>query len=171
MIDGFESKRLLKRIRFCLGIFVIALILSGLTAFPLVHELGLLNGWIGAGTPWGDRMPALGHWISFVDKGLRETNAAYPFIQYGTDWLAFAHLVIAAAFWGPWKDPVRNKWVIDFGLIACGSILPLALICGPLRGIPFYWRLIDCSFGVIGAIPLLLARRDTLRLSLQPPGQ
>jgi hypothetical protein len=166
-----ESARLLKRIRFLLGAFMIALILSGVTAFPLIQELALLNRWVGEGTLWGDGIPALGRWISYVDRGLRETNAAYPFIQYGTDWLAFAHLVIAAAFWGPWKDPVRNKWVIDFGLIACASILPLALICGPLRGIPFYWRLIDCSFGVIGAIPLLLARRDTLLLSLQPSPQ
>jgi hypothetical protein len=35
-------------------------------------------------------------------------------------------------------------------------VLPLALIAGPIRGIPFYWRLIDCSFGVIGVLPLLI---------------
>ena len=36
------------------------------------------------------------------------------------------------------------------GIAACLAVIPLALICGPIRGIPFYWRLIDCSFGVIG---------------------
>jgi len=37
----------------------------------------------------------------------------YPFIAYGTDWLAFAHFVIAIAFIGPWRDPVRNVWVVE----------------------------------------------------------
>lgn len=159
-----EADRVLRRIRFILGAFVIALILSGVTAFPLVHELELLNAWLGEGSAWGARLPELGRWISTVNRGLRDTNAYYPFILYGTDWLAFAHLMIAVAFWGPWKDPVRNIWVIDFGLIACGCIIPLAFICGPIRGIPFYWILIDCSFGVIGAAPLLLVRRDIRRL-------
>jgi hypothetical protein len=39
-------------------------------------------------------------------------------------------------------------------MIACVAIIPLAFICGPIRQIPFYWRLIDCSFGVFGIIPL-----------------
>jgi hypothetical protein len=86
------------------------------------------------------------------------TNAHYPFLAYGTDWLAFAHLVIAVAFIGPYFDPIRNKWVITFGLIACVGVIPLALIAGPIRGIPFGWRLIDCSFGVCGAIPFCCAR-------------
>ncbi|MDB5047426.1 MAG: rane protein [Fibrobacteres bacterium] len=165
-----ESKRLRGRVRLILGAFVVALVLSGITAFPLVHELRLLDHWLGEGTAWGARLPALGRWISLVDRGLLETNAAYPFIQYGSDWLAFAHLVIATAFWGPWKDPVRNAWVIDFGMIACASIIPLAFICGPIRGIPLYWSLIDCSFGVIGVIPLWLARRDVRRMSVLQPG-
>jgi len=84
-------------------------------------------------------------------------------MAYGTDWLAFGHLVIATAFIGPLRDPVRNKWIIDWGLIACVGVLPLALICGPLRGIPFYWRLIDCSFGFVGAIPFRIRRRDSVR--------
>ncbi len=63
------------------------------------------------------------------------------------------------AFWGPIRDPVRNVWVVRWGLLACAGIIPLALICGPLRGIPFWWSLVDMSFGVFGAIPLLLAYR------------
>ena len=46
-------------------------------------------------------------------------------------------------------------WVFEFGLIACVLVLPYALVMGAWRGIPFYWRLIDCSFGVLGAVPLL----------------
>jgi len=45
---------------------------------------------------------------------------------------------------------------------ACVGVIPLALICGPLRGIPFYWQLIDCSFGVVGFIPLLICRNYIL---------
>ncbi len=152
------------RIRFLLILFAVGLVLSGITAFPLIHEVALLDDRFGPGTSVGAMLPGLSEWIHRVAEGLRETNAKYPFIQYGTDWLAFAHLVIATAFWGPIKDPVRNKWVVDFGLIACLAIVPLAFICGPIRGIPFYWGLIDCSFGVIGALPLLLARRDIGKL-------
>jgi len=45
-------------------------------------------------------------------------------------------LVIAAAFIGPYVDPVRNKWAITFGLVACAGVMPLALIAGSTRGIP-----------------------------------
>jgi hypothetical protein len=38
-----------------------------------------------------------------------------PFLAYGTDWLAFAHLAIAVVFIGPWINPVRSQWVITFG--------------------------------------------------------
>ena len=95
-----------------------------------------------------------------MNGALQDTNARYPFLAYGTDWLAFAHLVIAIAFIGPFLDPVRNKWVITFGLIACAAVIPLALIAGAIRGIPFPWRLIDCSFGVFGSIPLMICRRS-----------
>jgi hypothetical protein len=91
-----------------------------------------------------------------VHDGVVETNRSYPFMAYGTDWLAFAHLVIAIAFIGPLIDPIRNRWVLQFGTIACIGVIPLALIAGRIRGIPPYWRLIDCSFGIVGVIPLLI---------------
>lgn len=49
-------------------------------------------------------------------------------------------------------------------MIACALVIPLAVICGPIRGIPIYWRLIDCSFGVFGIIPLWLCRNYVVRL-------
>jgi hypothetical protein len=91
-------------------------------------------------------------------------TGAIRFLAYGTDWLAFAHLVIAVAFIGPLRDPVRNKWVLTFGVIACAGVVPLALIAGCVRGIPFYWRLIDCSFGVFGVVPLLICLSYVRRL-------
>jgi hypothetical protein len=36
---------------------------------------------------------------------------------------------------------------------------------GSIREIPFFWQLIDMSFGVFGIIPLWLARRDILMIS------
>ena len=155
----------LRRIRLCLALFMVGMILSGMTAFPLQRETEALARLLGipdALTP--ANLTGLRYWIATVRDGLRDTYARYSFIAYGTDWLAFAHLVLAILFVGPYRDPVRNKWVIDFGLIACAAVIPLALTCGPLRRIPLYWRLIDCSFGVVGAIPLLIARRDTVAL-------
>ncbi len=42
-------------------------------------------------------------------------------------------------------------------MIACILLIPLALVCGPIRGIPFFWTIVDCSFGVFGIIPLIIA--------------
>lgn len=150
------------RIRLWLWIFLIGLILSGLTAFPLESELRLFANWINADQ--NAATSGFAAWIVKVRDALIDTNAKYPFLAYGTDWLAFAHLVLAVAFIGPLRDPVRNIWVIEFGMIACIMVIPLALIAGEVRGIPFYWRLIDCSFGVFGIIPLWLCRRDIKRL-------
>lgn len=153
----------IRQIRLLLGVFIMGLVLSGVTAFPLQAELNLLERWLrSAGAP--HTAPGLYQWIELVRTGLTDTYDRYPFLAYGTDWLAFAHLVIALAFWGPYRDPSRNRWVIDWGIISCGLVLPLALICGPLRSIPLYWRLIDCSFGVFGVIPLWMVRRLIHRL-------
>lgn len=154
----------IRRIRGLLLFFVIGLVISGLTAFPLVWEVGMLHRYLGEGSAAAEWWPGLAAWITRVYRGLAETDSRHPFILYGTDWLAFAHLTIAVVFWGPIKDPVRNVWVIEFGMIACLLIVPLALICGPVRGIPFYWQLLDCSFGAVGIIPLWLARREVKRI-------
>jgi len=135
-------------------------VISGITAFPLLHELNLLAEMLGVGeVQHPDGHTGLAFWILGVREGLQLTYSRYPFIAYGTDWLAFGHLMIAVFFIGPFIDPVRNRWCLDAGLIACAGVIPLALICGPIRQIPFYWRLIDCSFGVFGCVPLLLALR------------
>lgn len=151
------------RIRVWLGIFIAALLVSGITAFPLETELRLGSDLLHS-SPLTQWMPDLVTWIDRVRDGLIATNDAYPFLAYGTDWLAFAHLVIAVLFIGPFRDPVRNIWVIQWGMIACIGIIPLALIAGQLRGIPFGWSLIDMSFGVIGIIPLIIVLRLIRRL-------
>jgi hypothetical protein len=149
----------LRAIRFWLVIFMAGLFLSGVTAFPLQTEQSWLLSILES--PHVRRTAEATHllpWIARVHHALSATNAQYPFLAYGTDWLAFAHLVLALLFIGPYRDPVRNKWIITFGLIACGGVIPLALIAGHFRDIPVPWRLIDCSFGVFGAIPLVRCR-------------
>lgn len=152
-------------IRILLTFFMAALVVSGLTAFPLVAEVNLLEELMGQGTIVEDVWPDMARWISFVYQGLNETNDKYPFILYGTDWLAFAHVMIAIAFIGPLRDPIKNIWVVEFGMIACVLLIPLALIFGSIRGIPFFWTVIDCSFGVFGIIPLAIAYRHIKRVA------
>lgn len=148
-----RSESLKKAIRIWIILFIIALILSGVTAFALETELAWLN------SLFENKTGGLSVWLQKVYTALHQTNLNYPFLAYSYDWLAFAHIVIAVAFIGPLKDPVRNKWIIHFGMIACGMIFPLAFIAGHIRKIPFYWQLIDCSFGVIGIVPLYICHK------------
>ncbi len=152
---------LLVRYRALLCAFIVGLVLSGATAFPLVAELKLLAGWLVA-APW--QFPALTRWIVHVRDALVETDARFPFLAYGTDWLAFAHLMIAVAFVGPLRDPVRNRWILEWAMLCCVGVLPLAFIMGPIRGIPLGWTLVDCAFGVVGFPPLLLCWRWSKQL-------
>lgn len=148
----------LRFIRHWLAFFVIALVLSGLTAVPLVT----LTAWlVDLTAPFGG---ALHGWAAHAAAAVAHVDATYPFLFYGTDWLAFAHVVIGLAFLGPWRDPVRNKWVIEWGLWCCALVLVLAFVWAPFRGIPFFWRCVDASFGVFGAIPLLLVLKRINRL-------
>lgn len=128
--------------------FIAMLLLSGITAFPIETELYWL-------TNHDSLFPLLiKDWLYKIYVAVHQTNLNYPQLAYGTDWLAFSHIVIAVAFIGPLIDPVKNVWVLIFGMIACAMIFPLAFLGGSIRSIPFYWRLIDCAFGVFGFIPL-----------------
>ncbi len=99
--------------------------------------------------------------------GVRSGGAfRHPFLLYGYDWLAFSHCVIALFFIGVYKAPVQNRWVINTGLWACVLVLPVAFIAGHFRGIPLWWRLADCSFGVFGSLLLLNIRSLVNRLAI-----
>ena len=160
-----------KRIKWALWLFVVGLVLSGLSVFPLVAEVDWLNHWMGGNTAFGTQFPELGQWVTQVNRALVYTNQEYPFIFYGTDWLGFAHLMIAVVFIGPLRDPVRNVWVIEFGMIACVLVVPFAFLCAPWREIPIFWTLADCSFGIIGILPLWYARSLVTRLEALPQAQ
>lgn len=145
---------MLFRIRIAIIIFIALLALSGITAMPVYTEMNWLmqQHWFAADS-------SLGAWLYKVWLGVQYMNANYPFMFYGYDWLAFAHIVIGLAFIGPYRDPIKNKWVIDWAILCCLSVLPLAFIAGPIRGIPWFHILIDCSFGIFGLIPLFIVKR------------
>ena len=149
-----------RRIKLLTWFFIVGLLVSGVTAIPLPGELNLLVNFLGANR--GSSEMAL--WLLRVRDALSQTQERHPFLFYGTDWLAFGHFVIAIAFIGALRDPVRNRWLFDFGLIACVMVIPYALVFGGLRGIPLWWRLIDCSFGLFGFIPLWFCRKWTSEL-------
>ena len=148
----------LQYIRSWIAFFIVALVLSGLTAVPLEWLTGLLAELT---MPFGDPLHA---WASHAAEAVALVGATYPMLFYGTDWLAFAHVVIALAFIGPYRAPVRNKWVIEWGLWCCLLVLPLAFFWAPYRGIPFFWCCVDASFGVFGAIPLWLVHKRIQKL-------
>ncbi len=144
----------LTRIRIWIILFVVCLVLSGVTAFPLLAEVR-----------WVSTLPLPGFLADWINEVKTMLEATPPLLFYGTDWLAFAHIVIGLAFIGPYRDPVRNIWVIEWAMLCCVAVIPLALIAGPIRGIPFWWQLIDISFGVFGLIPLWIVRKQIQKLA------
>lgn len=157
MIDE-RTKTDVRNIRRLLLLFMVALMLSGLTAVPLISLTGTLASWTG---PFGGPLHT---WAQFAADAVEHVGETYPMLFYGTDWLAFAHLVIALAFIGPMHDPVRNRWVVEWGLWCCALVIPVAFFWAPVRGIPFFWRCVDAVFGLLGAIPLFLVLRLARRM-------
>jgi len=135
MQSTFKIEKNYKVIKRWLLFFMIMLFMSGITAMPAEWELSIANKFF-------DENNFMGSWLYKIYVAIENTNERYPFLFYGYDWLAFGHVVLAILFIDPYRDPVKNKWVIEFGAIAC------------LLVIPFWWRLIDCSFGILGLIPL-----------------
>jgi hypothetical protein len=144
-----------RKIRLTTAVFMVTLALSGITAIPVKTEISWLLEVIPKS--WS----VIHTWLSYILDCL---NSSSDTLLYGYDWLAFAHIVIALNFIGVLKDPVRNSWVIDFGMISCILVIPFTFLMGTIRGIPFWWQLIDCSFGLIGFIPLYFIKKWTSQL-------
>ncbi len=136
---------IMKNVRIHLSVFLLLLLLSGITAFPIRSEIAFLHEYREI------LPPLLSNWITQLYTNISST----PLVMlYGTDWLAFAHIVIALFFIPVYIDPEKHKINLKIGMLACLLIFPLAFICGPLRNIPFFHQLIDCSFGVFGFLYL-----------------
>lgn len=125
-----------------LALVAAGLFVSGVTVWPAIPELKLLIAIV-----WGNAAPTgeLHRFILEVIAALDAVNRDYPFLLYGYDWLAFAHICLAILFAGSIRDPVRNIWVVQCGLIMCALVPILAGVCIPLRGMPTYWFLIRTS--------------------------
>lgn len=147
----------MKRAKIMLGIVSFGLLVSGVTVWPAVPELK----WA-VRLAWGEG-PADGVLHGFVLRaieGLEYVGAQYPFMLYAHDWLAFAHIMLAILFTGAIRDPVRNVWIVQCGLIMCALVPVLAGVCIPLRGLPWIWFWIDFAFAPAAALPLWIALRD-----------
>jgi len=140
--------------------FIISLAFSGITAFFVETELRLLLDYF-------NFSPIINGWLHHVHNVLADLNNNQPFISYGYDWLAFGHLIIALFFVGALKSPIENNWVIQYGMIACVAIFPVAFIAGYFRGIPILWQIIDCSFGIFGFILLYIINKKIVQLKKQ----
>jgi hypothetical protein len=153
-----NTKKITRSIRVMLVGFMTLLIVSGLTAFPLISEAEFLRDHI-------DIFPSyFHHWINVVVETILKTD---PIMLYGTDWLAFAHIIIALFFIPVFISPVRYIHNMYVGMAACIFVFPLAFICGPIRTIPFFHQLIDCCFGVVGFIYLFIISKKIIKLKNQ----
>ncbi len=122
----------MRRVRALLVFFIFALAMSGITAIPLQWELGILNRLAGPESVVGSWLPRMAEWIGRVNQGVQTEYGQYPFLAYGTDWLAFGHIVIAIAFIGPLRDPAKNLWV--FGIIPLWFVRREILAVEKLKG-------------------------------------
>ena len=143
-----------------LGIVVFGLLVSGVTVWPAIPELKMAVRIV-----WGEgeQTGVLHGFILQAIEGLKSVEANHPFMLYAHDWLAFAHIVLAILFAGAIRDPVRNVWIVQCGLIMCALIPVLAGICIPIRGLPLVWFWVDFSFAPAAALPLWIALRDIRR--------
>ena len=143
-----------------LGIVAFGLFISGVTVWPAIPELkfAVCIAW-GEGEPSG----VLHGFVLQAIEGLESVEANYPFLLYAHDWLAFAHIMLAVLFAGAIRDPVRNIWVVQCGLIMCACVPVLAAVCIPIRQLPLIWFLIDFAFAPAAALPLWIVLRDIKR--------
>lgn len=158
-IDNYipEEQRL-KTIRIWIKLFMLGIIVSGLTAIPIKWELEKMMS-------LGQYLPdSLALTLQDIYQGVVHSLKHYPFLALATDWLAFGHIVIALFFIGPLKDPVKNIWIIKTGMIACLMVIPVAFIAAHYRGMPFWWGFIDANFGVMGFMPLFIVYQHILKL-------
>jgi len=151
----------LTRARCMLAVVAFGLLVSGVTIWPALTELKTAVHYV-----WGDGPPdgVLHAFVLRAIEGLEKVESEYPFLLYAHDWLAFAHIGLAILFAGAIRDPVRNIWVVQYGLIMCILVPVLEGICIPIRGLPLRWFWIDFAFAPGAGLPLWVALRDIKRV-------
>jgi hypothetical protein len=158
------------RIRRWTLLFMAGLVVSGATALPIATEVGVAARALGEDFTAGERIPEFAaSWFRRIHAEVGFAAERAPILFYGTDWLAFGHFMIALAFVGALRDPVRNRWLYTYGMIACALVPIWALLFGEIRGIPLWWRAIDSCFGILGFIPVWLCSRWIAELEARTP--
>ncbi len=109
----------MKKIRIYLAAFITLLVLSGVTAFPLKTEVTFLMNHL----DWFNS--TLKGWIISVNNAVQATP---DIVLYGTDWLAFAHIIIALFFIPVFINPIKYQINLNIGMVACLAVFPLAFI-------------------------------------------
>ena len=152
MVTTSETN-LRKKIKAALIITIAGLLISGFSAFPLETELNIA-------LHFRHLFPDfLVNWWEQVKIAISDTCQTYPLVLYGYDWLGFAHLLIALAFFGPLRNPIKNQWVVEWGMIASGLTILMALVAERFRDIPFFWSVIDAVIGIGAFFILWLCNR------------
>jgi hypothetical protein len=150
----------LQKVKLLILVFIISLVGVGISVFPITTILDVLNPYLSSNYPES----TLTHFLLSITNALNYNNQHYPFMLYTLDWLAYAHIMIALVFIGPLREPVKNIWVIEFGILACLLTLPAIFVFGYKSQIPLWWSCIDCSFGLIGALLLIYTKQLVKKL-------
>lgn len=159
-LEDSLNKEQLTRARWMLGFVAFGLFVSGVTVWPALTELKMA-----VAIAWGGVEPAgvLHTFVLRAIDGLAYVQSQYPFMLYAHDWLVFAHIVLAILFAGAIRDPVRNIWIVQCGLIMCVLVPVFAGVFVPLRGLPLRWFWFDFAFVPAAGLPLWIALRDIRR--------
>lgn len=155
-----NEARLRRNIKAAILITIAGLLLNGISAIFLKGELHFIQ------SNFNSLPPFLHDWFTYTSKGVNETNDKYPFMRYGFDWLAFAHLFIAIAFIGPLQDPVKNEWIVRWGMIVSAISVVMAFGWERVRAIPLWWSCIDASIAVAAFLILWLCNNWIKKLKL-----
>src|SRR4051794_22366545 len=100
-VPNEKESRAILRFRIVLGLFIAGLVASGMSAVPLPREIKILATSMGVNEGADPtRYSAVQQWLLVVKVGLGDMYARYPWVAYGTDWLAFGHFAIAIFFVG-----------------------------------------------------------------------
>lgn len=149
---------LLSRIRLVLAVSIAVLILGSFAAFAAPYTISVVLSMLSRleiATPTTSNSLL---WLEHIQLQLGRNSRLHPMLHYGVDLVAFVELVFALALIGPLRTPIRNQWIIQVGILACGGLVPVALILGPWQGLPMAWQLVSCVASLCGAAPLMLCR-------------
>jgi len=164
-----QREKSLKVIRLMLAIVAAGLVLAGLTTFWLPWEVTRLLDVVfqrsSTAVPFFSTEYRM---LLQVEKGLQYLQQNFPQFFLGTDYLGFAHIMFALLFIGAIRDPLKNLWTIQFGMIAAALVIPGAFVFGTVRGLPVMHYFIDASFGIGAIIPFYIALREAKKISRLP---